>query len=369
MKPKLASTIHALWLGAILALPLLPAGCTSTEPLTEVLLVADTDLQIPSELDTIRFEVQGPDGTTRTASASLGGGAARPATLGLVHRGGPLGPMRATVEGLQGGSVRVRREARFSLIAGETKMLRLDLLRSCLGQSCGAGETCELGACRPVDVEPAELEPWAGQPAGLDASLPPEGGVEGGVDGGPDGGPGCSSDASCDDGIACTTDSCDLGTGVCSNLPLDAACDDGLPCTNDVCDAVLGCVAPADHGACAPGSYCDAVSGCTTGPSFAEIYTMIIEPNCAPCHTVRSDGTLDMGTQAQAYLSLFGVTALCGGGSETRVLPRDSRSSLLWRKVADVDLCGLRMPPTGLALSGGDAMAIAQWIDSGALDL
>ena len=36
----------------------------------------------------------------------------------------------------------------------------------------------------------------------------------------------CSNDAECDDGIACTTDSCDLGTGECLHAPNDSACDD-----------------------------------------------------------------------------------------------------------------------------------------------
>lgn len=45
---------------------------------------------------------------------------------------------------------------------------------------------------------------------------------------------------SCDDGIACTNDSCEAGEG-CVNLPGDGACNDNNPCTVDICDPQDGC--------------------------------------------------------------------------------------------------------------------------------
>lgn len=50
----------------------------------------------------------------------------------------------------------------------------------------------------------------------------------------------CGSDADCDDGDACTIDSCDPATGSCHHEPLD--CDDGDACTVDSCDPVAGCL-------------------------------------------------------------------------------------------------------------------------------
>jgi hypothetical protein len=44
------------------------------------------------------------------------------------------------------------------------------------------------------------------------------------------GGP-CVDDAQCDDGIACTYDSCDEALGRCRNVPDDTQCQDGLYCT------------------------------------------------------------------------------------------------------------------------------------------
>jgi len=65
---------------------------------------------------------------------------------------------------------------------------------------------------------------------------------------------------SCDDGDACTTDTCDPATG-CSNTAL--SCDDGNPCTTDTCDPNTGCVhsgtcaAVCGNGIVEAGEQCD----------------------------------------------------------------------------------------------------------------
>jgi hypothetical protein len=78
---------------------------------------------------------------------------------------------------------------------------------------------------------------------------------------------------------------------------------------------------------------------------------------------------LDMSTRELAYSSLIDVTAACGMGANTRVLPRDSTRSLLWRKVAGVDLCGSRMPRGMVApLDDVQITMIARWIQGGAVE-
>lgn len=65
----------------------------------------------------------------------------------------------------------------------------------------------------------------------------------------------------CDDGIACTTDSCDSRDGSCHHTPDLAACDDHNPCTDDACSAE-GCthtfnVKPCDdQNACTENDTC-----------------------------------------------------------------------------------------------------------------
>ncbi len=59
----------------------------------------------------------------------------------------------------------------------------------------------------------------------------------------------------CDDGIACTVDSCDEAAGSCQNTADDTQCDNGVFCDGaEVCDAATGCV--AGGGPC-PGQTCD----------------------------------------------------------------------------------------------------------------
>lgn len=61
----------------------------------------------------------------------------------------------------------------------------------------------------------------------------------------------------CDDGDACTSDSCDQTTG-CHSGGGDSVCDDGNTCTADGCDVKTGCAhAPLpDEVSCIGGRFC-----------------------------------------------------------------------------------------------------------------
>jgi hypothetical protein len=72
----------------------------------------------------------------------------------------------------------------------------------------------------------------------------------------------------CNDGDACTTDSCNSATG-CTATPV--SCNDGNACTADACDAQLGCVATpvADGQPCADGNVCNGGETCQAGSCSA----------------------------------------------------------------------------------------------------
>ncbi|RMG17300.1 MAG: hypothetical protein D6729_09400, partial [Deltaproteobacteria bacterium] len=83
----------------------------------------------------------------------------------------------------------------------------------------------------------------------------------------------CTSDAECDDGIACTVDAC--ASGVCTHTRSDAACDDGAYCNGvETCDAALGCQ-PGTPPSCDDGVACtvdscnEATDACVHTPSDA----------------------------------------------------------------------------------------------------
>ncbi|MGB0714310.1 MAG: IPTL-CTERM sorting domain-containing protein [Phycisphaerae bacterium] len=66
----------------------------------------------------------------------------------------------------------------------------------------------------------------------------------------------------CDDGIACTEDSCDEANDTCTSTPVNALCDDGVDCTVDECVAGLGCQNTPDDSFCANGLFCDGNEVC-----------------------------------------------------------------------------------------------------------
>ena len=76
----------------------------------------------------------------------------------------------------------------------------------------------------------------------------------------------------CDDGKPCTLDSCDPATGTCSNAQTKGlVCDDGKICTwTDVCDANGACTgtpAACDDGKPCTADSCDPVKGCVASQS------------------------------------------------------------------------------------------------------
>ena len=70
----------------------------------------------------------------------------------------------------------------------------------------------------------------------------------------------CDTSADCDDGSACTLDTCSGGT--CVGTPID--CSDGDPCTDDTCSAGV-CGHPLNTAPCADGDPCTSNDRCSDG--------------------------------------------------------------------------------------------------------
>jgi hypothetical protein len=130
-------------------------ACSSdTQKLTQIVVVVDSDLRVPDELDGLQIEVDGVLQMPRLA-VSLSAPSSLPRSLGLVHAGGPLGPVRVTVRGQRAGESVVERSAEVSFKNAQTLKLALALSRACAeaGLSCDSGETCVAGACAPRQVD------------------------------------------------------------------------------------------------------------------------------------------------------------------------------------------------------------------------
>ncbi len=82
----------------------------------------------------------------------------------------------------------------------------------------------------------------------------------------------------CSDGVACTTDACDEVNDVCVSTPNNAACNNGLFCDGvETCDAVLGCQASTftcDDGVACTLDTCNEVAGSC-------VFTPV--PGCQTC--------------------------------------------------------------------------------------
>lgn len=292
---------------AVLALLVL-AACAPGP--TELVVVVDTDLVIPSELDEVRITVTRPDGTTALETRALTNRSLLPLTLGVVADGDVLGPIEVVAEGRLGGVHVVDHGARVrSLVRNEIRVLTLHLVRSCIGRTCtSATEACGPSGCEARDV--SDLPSWTGSPPGLDAG-PRDAGppTDGALDGGMphDAGGACTTDAQCDDGVACTADTC-TASG-CQHAPDDTRCDDHDPCTLDTCNAAMGCVpVPASGASCDDGVWCNGFDTCSSGT--CSVHTG--DPCAAPT-TCDEAGQRCMGcaTSADCPARMVGPAGAC----------------------------------------------------------
>ncbi|MBI5489362.1 MAG: hypothetical protein HY905_18665 [Deltaproteobacteria bacterium] len=155
--------------------------------------------------------------------------------------------------------------------------------------ACGAGETDCGGACVDLLFDDANCGACAMACAAGETCL--RGVCTAGA--------GCASDADCDDGLFCTTESC-VG-GACVVLP-DVPCDDGDPATVDVCDEAADV---CTHGGCSPAAEvcngidddCDGVvdEGCSCGSGETDcggvcVDLLFDELNCGACGSACAAG-------------------------------------------------------------------------------
>jgi len=185
---------------------------------------------------------------------------------------------------LKDGEVVVAARVRAGYVRGRVIRVLLTLNAACRDAECPPDETCQDGMCVPVDRDclvDCDAGPGGEGDAGVDA---------GGLDAGPppddagnvDAGPNCDP-AACNDGDACNgIEGCVAGR-CAPGTPLD--CDDGVACTVDSCGAT-GCRNVPNDSLCtaAPEGWCDDRSGCQ--------YPACTSSTCVPgpCQTARCEG-------------------------------------------------------------------------------
>jgi len=114
----------------------------------------------------------------------------------------------------------------------------------------------------------------------------------------------------CNDGAACTEDSCQAGVG-CVNAPKHETCDDGQICTLDVCDGAAGCIHATDPcpGGKALGSSCYKVGD---GEAYtwneAEAYCQNLKGHLVEIETMEENAfVLNVGLDAPGKPTTFWI--------------------------------------------------------------
>lgn len=145
--------------------------CGCEEDLTQLMLVLDTELAVPSEVSSLHVQVTGPSGRSYEATAELG--LDRPATLALVSPDGRAVSGDVTVVAtmrLDGARV-ASRSVTTSFIEGRVKAVPICVARACTT------------SCPELNAPGASLRDWSGSASSPCAPDGPDGGVpDGAVD-------------------------------------------------------------------------------------------------------------------------------------------------------------------------------------------
>jgi alpha-tubulin suppressor-like RCC1 family protein len=164
----LSNLVVVVVVAAAAALALAASGCGTKT--TEIILVIDTDLGVPAEMDRLQISVTGPTQSADPISVDLTapGIPAFPMTLGLTPTGA-LSPVTLHVDGVKSGVAVVTREVRTGFADGKSRTLYVLLTLSCLGAACPTNQTCSMGICTSVDSPGDSLPPFKGVPKPVDA--------------------------------------------------------------------------------------------------------------------------------------------------------------------------------------------------------
>ncbi len=292
---------------------LLLLSCASQ---AQLIVVIETNLDVPLEIDAVDLSIGGADGisTVFPQRLALPDSPSFPLTLGITPETDSLGPLTITAIGRRVGEEVVRQTATVTMTPGETRVVHLVLYRSCVGRACGAAETCDAAGC--VGRARDDLPPWTGTPPTFDDSDPclamawdadsdGEGSVEcGGTD--------------CDDAEPLTSPA---ATETCDGIDNDC---DGM--TDEDCD-------------CAP---LDATQTCTTscGSTGDQTCTPDGWSACATreetCNGIDDDcdGLTDEG-QIYRASTPTPITATEAASVEPDVIWTGERYAIVWRDTSD----------------------------------
>ena len=190
-----------------------------------------------------------------------------------------------------------------------TDMARVDLGAMDLGETDLGTE--DLGATDLGASDLGATDLGAPDLGGPDLGGPDLGASDLGTDLGP---PGCSSAASCQDGLACNGVEACIGGACRPGTPI--VCDDGIACTTNTCLEPSGtCDFARNDSACPAGQTCTAptASGCASSGTCSESPCRLVSPQCG-CPTAQAC-TLSGATRVCAAAGTGATGSVCGAGT------------------------------------------------------
>jgi hypothetical protein len=135
-------------------------GCGSASPVTEVVLVVNSELSAPDEIDQVAFTVAG-----KTTMAAATGSKSFPMTLALVYRGGALGPHDVDVVGTLGNAQVAHETTSITFVRDKTLRPKLTLRRNAsadggaLDAAADVARTTLPDAAAAVEAPPGDRPP------------------------------------------------------------------------------------------------------------------------------------------------------------------------------------------------------------------
>jgi alpha-tubulin suppressor-like RCC1 family protein len=143
----------ALTLGAMASF-----GC---QPLSQIILIIDSNLPA-DQLVSVELTIMGPS-SMKKLPLSPNPPQTPPWTMGLVPSGDatPWVSVSAKASNKDGAEV-IEQDANTEFVSGESRLLRILLLTSCMGVVCPDGQVCGANGCGPIEQLGASLPTWNG---------------------------------------------------------------------------------------------------------------------------------------------------------------------------------------------------------------
>jgi len=101
--------------------------------------------------------------------------------------------------------------------------------------------------------------------------------------------------------------------------------------------------------------------------TLRDVYSTVIAPRCAPCHTTGMSGGLAMPNAQAAFGALVNHASTSTACGTTLVVPGSLSSSVLWTRLTGTSPCGPVMPLFAAPLSASHLELVRVWITGGAV--